>query len=209
MSVGTDGTDGTDVDTSRRITRGRRPVAVARQAILDAAASLLFDEGLSAVTFEKVAQRAGASKMTLYKWWPTPGALALDAYFAAVEPTLAFPDTGDIEVDLRTQLHAFVDLMIHKRGGPVIAELIGEAQSDTELAKAFSASYTHPRRKLAVDTLVTAQRRGQIRPDVDPEVVVDQLWGACYHRLLLPDQPLTLAFADALIHNLMFGIGAR
>ena len=198
-----------DGNTPRRVGRGRRPVAIARQAILDAAASLLFDDGLSAVTFERVAQSAGASKMTLYKWWPTPGALALDAYFAAVETTLAFPDTGDIEADLRTQLHAFVDLMTHKRGGPVIAELVGEAQSDSELAKAFSARYTHPRRQLAVDTLVKAQRRGQVRPDVDPEVVVDQLWGGCYHRLLLPDQPLTPAFADALVHNLMFGIGAR
>ena len=39
-----------------------------------------------------------------------------------------------------------------------------------------------------------------------PEVVVDQLWGACYHRLLLPDQPLSPAFADALLANLLRGI---
>jgi Tetracyclin repressor-like, C-terminal domain len=51
-----------------------------------------------------------------------------------------------------------------------------------------------------------AQERGQVRADVDPEVVVDQLWGACYHRLLLPDQPLTEEFADALVRNLVRGI---
>jgi len=32
--------------------------------------------------------------------------------------------------------------------------------------------------------------------------VLDQLWGACYHRLLLPDQPITLEFVDALVDNL-------
>ena len=43
-------------------------------------------------------------------------------------------------------------------------------------------------------------------PDLDSEAVVDQLWGACYHRLLLPDQPLTEEFVDALVENLFGGI---
>src|SRR5258708_5165346 len=80
--------------------RGRRPAAQVRQAILEAAGAMLFEGRLTEITFEKVAARAGASKMTLYKWWPSPGALALEAYFAAVEDTLAFFDTGDIERDL-------------------------------------------------------------------------------------------------------------
>lgn len=186
--------------------RGRRPAAEVRQAVLAAAGELLFESGLTGITFEKVALRAGASKMTLYKWWPSPGALALEAYFAAVEETLAFPDSGDVERDLTSQLHAFVRLITERSGGRVIAELVGAAQTDPDLAEAFSVSYTRPRRRLAVETFVRAQERGQIRAEVDPEVLVDQLWGACYHRLLLPDQPLTLDFADALIRNLMLGI---
>jgi hypothetical protein len=39
--------------------------------------------------------------------------------------------------------------------------------------------------------------------------VVDQLWGACYHRLLLPDQPLTNEFVDALVDNLFHGISGQ
>ena len=39
-----------------------------------------------------------------------------------------------------------------------------------------------------------------------PEVVVDQLWGAGYHRLLIPDQPLNDEFARALVQNLMHGL---
>jgi AcrR family transcriptional regulator len=185
--------------------RGRRPVAEVRAAVLAAAAAQLFESGLASVTFEKVAARAGASKMTLYKWWPTPGSLAFDAYFHAVEDTLAFPDTGGIERDLGSQLRAFVRLLTGE-AGPVIAELVGAAQSDPALAEALSRTYTRPRRLLAVQTLERAQRRGQVRADVDPQVVVDQLWGACYHRLLLPDQPLSLDFADALLQNLLRGV---
>jgi hypothetical protein len=70
---------------------------------------------------------SGASEMTLYKWWPSKGALALDGYFAAVEQTLSFPDTGDIEADLRTQVHAFAGLMTGTRAGRVAAELIGQS----------------------------------------------------------------------------------
>lgn len=144
--------------------------------------------------------------MTLYKWWASPGALAFEAYFTTVEDLLAFADTGDVERDLTSQLHAFVDLLTPDRAGRVIAELIGAAQSDHDLAAALAKIYTHPRRQLAVDRLSRAQRCGQIRADVDLEVVVDQLWGACYHRLLLPDQPLDIAFTDALVRNLLRGI---
>ena len=84
------------VDPPRR-GRGRRPAAEVRSEVLEAAAELLFAEGMAAFTIEKVANRSGASKMTIYKWWPSKGALALDGYFHKVEPQLAFPDTGDIE----------------------------------------------------------------------------------------------------------------
>jgi len=50
--------------------RGRRPAAEVRKEILDAAAELLFAEGMGGFTIEKVANLSGASKMTIYKWWP-------------------------------------------------------------------------------------------------------------------------------------------
>lgn len=51
-----------------------------------------------------------------------------------------------------------------------------------------------------------AQEQGQIREDVDVQVIVDQLWGAVYHRLLIPDEPVTDAFITALVSNLIDGI---
>ncbi len=137
---------------------------------------------------------------------PPKGALALDGYFAAVENTLAFPDTGDIEADLLTQLRAFVHLTVDTPAGRVVAELVGQAQTDPDLAAAFREHYSGPRRRLAVEALERAQRRGQLRADVDPRIVVDQLWGACYHRLLIPDEPVTEEFVLGLVANLMRGL---
>ncbi|KRQ19224.1 TetR family transcriptional regulator [Mycobacteroides chelonae] len=193
----------------RRPRRGRRPADEVREEVLQAAGELLFADGMSGFTIEKVAALSGASKMTIYKWWPSKGALALDGYFRKVEPELGFPDTGEIERDLRVQLRAFLGVIRDTVGGGIIGELIGQAQLDPDLKAAFLQRYSGPRRALAVAALRRAQERGQLDATTDPEVVVDQLWGACYHRLLVPDQPLTADFVDALLANVLWGIKSR
>lgn len=189
--------------------RGRRPAEDVRRDVLVAAAELLFTDGMAGFTVDKVAARSGASKVTIYKWWPSKGALALDGYFAKVEPQLIFPDTGDIEADLRSQLRAFLHVIRDTPAGTVIAELIGQAQIDHDLKASFSQRYSGPRRDLAAAAMRRAQQRGQLAAHVDPETVIDQLWGACYHRLLVPDQPLTERFVDGLVDNVFRGIGTE
>ena len=193
-------------DTPVRRGRGRRPTQEVRQEIVVAAGELLLQDGMAGFTIEKVAERAGASRVTIYKWWPSKGALAFEGYFAFTEPLLTFPDTGDIEADLRKQLRRFVRLMTQTNAGRVVRELLGAAQTDDELLAAWRERYSGPRRRLAVDRLDKAKTAGQLRPDADSETLVDQLWGACYHRLLIPDQPLTAAFTDQLVDNLFTGI---
>ncbi|KQX65062.1 MULTISPECIES: TetR/AcrR family transcriptional regulator [unclassified Streptomyces] len=188
--------------------RGRRPAAEVRTDVLDAAGALLLDRGMGTFTIEAVAERAGVSKTTIYKWWPSKGALALDGYFHAVESVLAFPESDDVEADLTAQLRAFVRMLTETPAGRVVAELIGQAQTDPELSAALLERYAGPRRELAVRRMRRGQAEGQLRPDADPEVLVDQLWGACYHRLLMPSLPVTEDFATSLIANLLRGVRA-
>jgi len=65
------------------------------------------------------------------------------------------------------------------------------------------------RSRAAVAAMEKAKERGQLSQTVDPETVVDQLWGACYNRLLVPDQPLTVEFVDALVHNMFHSIAGQ
>jgi len=196
---------GTTSDMESKQRRGRRPAAQVRTEVLAAAAALMYADGLRAVTFDRVAARSGASKTTIYKWWPSPGALAAEAYFVTNESELEFPDTGDIASDLRVQLRAFVQLLTHGGSGKIIAELIGTAQIDRDLSAALSEHYTMPRRTLAIDYFQRALERGQLRDDADLGLLVDQLWGACYNRLLIPDAPLDQRFADELVKNTLAG----
>lgn len=186
--------------------RGRRPANEVRADVLRTVGELLLSEGLADLTFERVARLSGVSKTTIYKWWPSVGALALDGYFHAVEDTLAFPDTGDIRADATAQLHSFVTLMTQTPAGRLVAELIGQAQTDHELAVAYRRLYSAQRRELAVTRFRRAQLAGQVGAHVDVQAIIDQLWGAVYHRLLIPDQPVTREFITALVENLFDGI---
>jgi Tetracyclin repressor-like, C-terminal domain len=133
-------------------------------------------------------------------------ALEFDAYRHAVNESLVFPNTGDILTDLRTQLHAFIHLLMETRAGQVILELMGQAQTDADLREALVKYYTTPRRQLAVERMQQGKSYGQIQPDVDLYAVIDQLWGACYYRLWNMDLPVTEEFVDTLLNNIWKGI---
>lgn len=189
--------------------RGRRPADEVRAAVLEAVGNMLLSEGSANLTFDRVARAAGVSRTTLHNWWPSRGALALDGYFHAVEDTLAFPDTGDIRTDLLTQLRAFTAVMSQTQGGRVLAELIGQSQTDPDLGESYRRLYSSERRRLAAERLERAKAASQLRPDIDVQVLVDQLWGAVYHRLLIPDEPTTDEFLAALVTNLFEGVAPR
>lgn len=189
--------------------RGRRPADEVRRLVLEAAGRLLLQDGIQAVTFDRVAAEAGSSKMTLYRWWPSPGALAAEAYFARSAPVLDFPDTGDLRADLVTQLKSFVRLLTAGGAGKTVSELIGAAQTDPNLAESWSESYARPRRALARARLLTAQEAGQLRADADLDIIVDQLWGACYHRLLVLRVPLDISIVEKLVEQALYGAAPR
>lgn len=193
-------------NTATRRGRGRRPAAEVRAAVLEAAGRILLRDGLRAVTFDRVATEAGSSKMTLYKWWPSPGALAAEAYFAQSRPVLSFADTGDLRADLIAQLGSFIRWMTDEGVTHPVLELIGAAQMDPDLARAWSESYAQPRRELARVRLRTAQQQGQLREDADLDIIVDHLWGACYHRLLVLKVPLDDSLAERLVDQALRGV---
>jgi AcrR family transcriptional regulator len=189
--------------------RGRRPASEVRAAVLTAAGHILLRDGMQAVTFDRVAAEAGSSKTTIYKWWPSPGALAAEAYFAQSRRTLDFPDTGDVRADLIVQLGAFVRWLKEEGAEKPVSELVGAAQMDPSLAAAWSESYALPRRELAKERLRVARLRGQLRADADLDVIVDQLWGACYHRLLVLKVPFDESIVEPLVDQALYGAAPR
>jgi AcrR family transcriptional regulator len=176
--------------------------------VLEAAADLLVEGGLSAATIEAIASRAGVSKVTIYKWWPSRGSVAIDAYFHRYRATADFGDSGDLAADLTGQIRLLLDAF-RGRAGEIMAELIGQAQTDPALAETVRSHWLEPRRTATAAVLGRAIARGDVRRDIDVPVVMDQLYAPVYYRLMLRHEPLDDDLAAVLVQTMLDGITQR
>lgn len=175
-----------------------------RQAILDAALSLCRERGYSKVTIDAIAARAGVGKQTIYRWWPSKGAVVLDT-LEGVAARIPTDDTGDMLTDMRTRLAQVVDLYADDSFGPLLASLIGDAQHDPSLLADFLDRYLKPRRADAVLRLRIAQQDGHLPEDLNLDDISDVIFGAVYHRLLLRNGPLNEAYAHFVVDATLSG----
>jgi AcrR family transcriptional regulator len=170
--------------------RGRPRSEKVRLAILDAAADLLVEGGMAAATMEGIAGRAGVSKATIYKWWPSRGQLALDSFFNRNRDTIAVTPGVPLAEALTGLLDALCSAFRDSPNGALMRELIGLAQGDPELREALEQRWLQPRRAVSRALLVEAGARGELPAGLDVEVTLDQLYAPIYHRLLFGHQPL-------------------
>jgi AcrR family transcriptional regulator len=190
--------------------RGRPRSERAREAILAAAADLLLARGLGAVSMDAVAEQAGVSKATIYRWWPTKETLALDALYhewSAARP--AARETGSLRGDLLSLLRPWVRLVGKRPYGRVIAALVAEAQADPVFAEQYRERFVEPRRAQARPMLERAIERGELPAATDVELALDLLYGPLYHRLLHAHAPLDEHFLDELVDTVLAGLEAR
>jgi AcrR family transcriptional regulator len=181
-------------DPTRRNERSRR-------AILTAAVELVHEVGYRKLTIEAIAARAGVGKQTIYRWWPSKGAVVLDGLLAAVneDPNdLALPDTGDVVADLRGVVRAIVAELADPQLSGTSRTLTIEMQEDPGLADMMLERLLGPQLAAIADRLRTAQKAGQLRTDLDLGVAVEMIVGPLYHRWLLRTGPLTEAYADTV-----------
>jgi AcrR family transcriptional regulator len=190
--------------------RGRPRSEAGRRAILDAAAELQLARGLAAVTMDAIAERAGVSKATIYRWWPTKEAVALDALqadWATTRPRRR--DTGTLRGDLLGLLRPWVRRVGSRPYARLIAALVTEAHSDPAFAAHYRERFVEPRRDEAREVFQRAIERGEIPPDTKVEVAVDLLYGPLYHRLLHGHAPLNDRFTVDVVDLALRGIQPR
>jgi len=184
---------------------GRPRSDKAHLAILKAALALVEKSGFRAVTIDAIADHAGVGKTTIYRRWPNKAAVVMDAFLALIGPGTRFPQTGSpverIKLQLRLQARFF-----RSAQGRMIKALLGEAQFDPELAEAFRERWIAPRRQGVRDVLQEAIRQGDLRRDIDLETTIDLLYGPIYYRLQIGTGPLTEAFTDRVLAEVLRGL---
>jgi len=189
--------------------RGRPRSERARTAILEAAGELMLAGGLRAATVDGIAARAGVSKATVYRWWPSRGAVALDGFLHQVEDTIQVPDGASTHDALVHQLRALVGLLRDTPSGPLLRALTAQAESDPEVAAALRDQWLAPRRAATVAILERAVADGELRADADISVALDQLFAPVYQRLHYGHEPLTDDLPELLVTQLMRGLSLK
>ncbi|NUP24049.1 MAG: TetR/AcrR family transcriptional regulator [Streptomyces sp.] len=193
--------------------RGRPRSATAHRAILEATRELLIENGYAALSMEGVAARTGVGKPTVYRRWPSKGALVADAVnhgFLDAAPGHAVdpPDTGDIENDLRQWLCGYAALAADPRHSPLVLALTAAAAENPQDAEVLYRQLTGPRHTALVERLRRAVDAGQVRADVDLDAVADAVTGALLYQLLTGNAAESERRSAGLVDILLGGLRA-
>jgi AcrR family transcriptional regulator len=186
--------------------RGRPRSEQARLAILDTTCELLLEHGLAGASMDAVAERAGVSKATIYRWWPSKETLALEAVYRAWSDVGPQPDTGSLRGDLRAILLPWVRRLRERPYGRVIAAFLTEAHTDPAFEEKYRVRFVEPRREQGRAAFARAAARGEIPKDINVEVALDMLYGPVYHRLLHRHAPLTDRFVAEVLDAVLRGL---
>ncbi|MFI6041356.1 TetR/AcrR family transcriptional regulator [Nocardia sp. NPDC051321] len=173
----------------------------ARAAILAAAAELIRELPYAKLSVEAIAARAGVGKQTIYRWWPSKGAVVFDAMLEldSGPDGLALPDTGDIAADLRALLRGSIAALTDPTFESFLRAMYIEIQQDPEIGAAYRERLLLPERAAIADRLAAGIRSGQLRPDLDLELASDLLLGPIQSRWSLGLGGLTESYADAAL----------
>jgi AcrR family transcriptional regulator len=186
--------------------RGRTRSAEAEASVLKAALCLLERKSLREVTTDAIALKAGVSKATIYKWWPNKRLVALDAFLGNMNATVVMPDTGSALEDFTLQLQSL--MAFYKSPlGKLFGQFIAEGQSDPTFMALFREKFLYARRDAVRIMWQRGVLRGDIRKELDSELVLDLIYGPMIFRLLAGHGSLCQHDSVAMVEAILSGVG--
>jgi AcrR family transcriptional regulator len=157
--------------------------------------------GYRAVTIEGIARRVCRARTSLYRRWPSKRRLVAYAVLSALGENPA-ADTGNLRADLestvRTLLNAFAGPL-----GRALAGLVADMAQDADLADAIRREVLGTRRQSIREAFARASVRGEVRDNLDIELVLDMLTGPFYYRTLFGHAPITKRMTRDVVDYVM------
>jgi AcrR family transcriptional regulator len=185
----------------RRPHTGRRRNDAARDAILDAAFRLLSGPETDGVTIDAIAAEAGVGRQTIYRWWPSKGAVVADALARHAQVVVPERETGSFAGDLAAFLaDSFAGLENEGYAG-LLRQIVAESQRDEDVARML-ADFTAVRRAALRALLERGRATGDLAADAEVGMLVDMAYGVLYYRLLVGHAPLDEQAARSLAAEL-------
>ncbi|HWE97132.1 MAG TPA: TetR/AcrR family transcriptional regulator [Tepidisphaeraceae bacterium] len=190
-------------------TAGRPRDPGTTRSILKAALELGMELGFDGLTVEGIAARAGVGKSTIYRRWPDAWSIIADAVFADVARIAPVLERATARESFRASMR-LVARSFRGHHGEILRPLIGRAQVDKSLRQALAEHWLSARREISRKIVRRGIASGELRAGLDPDIVLDALYGPLYHRLLLPYEGdavhLSDAYIDALVDTVFGGL---
>jgi AcrR family transcriptional regulator len=185
---------------SRRAGRPRSEQA--RCDILEAAYNLLRVKGFHEVGSHEIANTAGVSSATLYRWWDSKEEILLDACFEHMKPVLAVSGTGSPLARLRRYV-VYVAKFLASNDGVTMARLVTGIHNDKKLQRLFLERYVMPRRQMQRRFIGEAIASGELKRGTDVELLIDALNGPLFFRWLQGHASLDEGFAERIFEKII------
>lgn len=172
--------------------------------MLDAVVDVLGRAGYGGLTLEEVARTAGTTKPAIYRRWASRQRLVLAALGRRLGAARA-PDTGCTLCDLDECLKVFVAAFRRMPPG-VLGPLFADCTADRELHEAFMSTLFEPPRAAVRETLQRARERGDLRDDVDVELILDLVGSLVHYRALFGHAPTSNVEIERAVEAVLQGI---
>ncbi|HEY9372358.1 TetR/AcrR family transcriptional regulator, partial [Streptomyces sp.] len=187
--------------------RGRPRSEAAEQAIFDAATSLL-EEGvpLADLSIERIARTAGVGKATIYRRWSGKEELFVDVVRSAEPPDPELPGTS-MRDDLVVLLESLRQRGLVSRSSVILHNVHAQMKSSPKLWEAYHNLVIAPRRRLGMEVLLRGQANGELRQDVDIELLNDIFVGPMLLRSVMrPDADLPDGLSEQIVDTILEGL---
>jgi AcrR family transcriptional regulator len=181
--------------------RGRPRNPRIDREVVSAVLKALRRGGYRAVTLEGIARRVKRARTSLYRRWPSRPHLVAYCVLSEMGARPA-ADTGSLRGDLR----AAVATLRRAFGGPLrpaLSGLVADMAHDVELADVIRREVLETRRRSMRAAFDRAAARGEVRADLEHELLLDMLTGPFYYRTLFGHAPLSRRMADDVVEYVL------
>jgi len=165
---------------------GRPRSRAADEAILRAALKVFIEDGVEGASIERIADRAGVARTTVYRRWSSKEKLIAEAIASARgEEERWAADRAKFDKSPEPLIDALAAVVTRPDYQRLAARLIGSVPSCPELMETYWRNYLLPRRTAMRRVIESARKQGIVRLGGDPEVILDLISGAVVHHLLV------------------------
>ncbi len=181
---------------------GRSLDATKDPLIHEAAITLIAELGYDRVSMEAIAAKAGASKATLYRRWPSKAELVVDAMQCRMQGKEVLPDTGDVRQDLLTGLRRMTKDMA-TRDVALAVGLMNAMRNDEHLARVIREQMFDVKHSATQAWISRAIERGQLPPTADAELFQEVAPAMVFMRLMMTGQPVDETFLLRIVDDVL------